>query len=328
MKNIDYSRPIAIWTGEDRIFNEVLPSVTAIIRSGGCSWNRCLMCQYRHERIPTKSREELSSFMRDQAGALLEKVKETDNPLVKLYTSGSFFDEKEVPKEIRTEIAKIVAGRTFIVECRADYINGDDIAEFIAQMNNIHENSRLFVAIGLETSSDLIREKCIDKGITFKTYTEKTEEIHKAGGFVKTYLLHKPPFLTENEAYQDMIKTISDIRPYTDLYSLNPCAVQRNTYLEKLWKQGCYRPPYLWSVSKILSESDLHITCDPLLGGTKRGIHNCGKCDEMILDAIRDYNISGDRELMKSVMEMECDCKNEWECVMDNEKPWAMPLTF
>jgi hypothetical protein len=30
---------------------------------------------------------------------------------------------------------------------------------------------------------------------------------------------------------------------------------------------------------------------------------------------------------MKSVMEMDCDCKEEWEYVMNQEYPWSMPLT-
>jgi hypothetical protein len=47
----------------------------------------------------------------------------------------------------------------------------------------------------------------------------------------------------------------------------------------------------------------------------------------MILDAIREYNLNGDQELIKSVMEMPCDCKKEWECVLENEEPYSMPLT-
>ena len=108
---------------------------------------------------------------------------------------------------------------------------------------------------------------------------------------------------------------------------MNPCTVQRNTHLETLWKRQAYRPPYLWSVASILAQSNAHVTCDPIGGGQTRGPHNCGSCDSMILDAIRDYNLNADQELMRSVMEMDCNCKKEWEYVMNQEQPWSMPLT-
>ena len=124
-----------------------------------------------------------------------------------------------------------------------------------------------------------------------------------------------------------MVSSIREIIPVTDLISMNPCTVQRNTHLELLWKRQAYRPPYLWSVASILAGAPVHTTCDPIGGGQTRGPHNCGSCDSMILDAIRDYNLNADQELMKSVLEMDCGCKKEWEYVMDQEKPWAMPLT-
>ncbi len=327
MKVIDYSRPIAIWGGEDRVLGSVLTSTTAIIRSGGCSWNRCHMCQYRHERIPGVTTGKLIEYMTEQLAVFREQVVNQDPQLIKLYTSGSFFDDAEVPPPVRDEVAGIAAGRSLVVECRADYVSGEKISGFIRQMNQDTGDGKLIVAIGLETSSDRIREKSIDKGITFEQYVRRTEEIHQAGGLVKTYLLQKPPYLTERESLEDMLRSVHDITPYTDLISLNPCTVQRNTLVERLWKQGGYRPPYLWSVVRVMAESELHITCDPLGGGQSRGPHNCGSCDRLILDAIRDYNLNGDRELMRSVLDTDCSCKKEWECVLACEQSWAMPLT-
>jgi hypothetical protein len=323
----DNNTPIAIWTGSDRILDEVYPSVTIIIRSGGCSWNRCLMCQYRHERLFDLNTEELTAAMINQLETLSKEVAEHDPRLVKLYTSGSFFDDKEVHPAVREVVATICKGRYLTVECRADYVNYEKIAAYHTRLTESLRTGGLIVAMGLETSSDEIREKCIDKGITFDNYTSAAAAIRKAGGLVKTYLLFKPAYITEREAYEDMTKTVRDILAHTDLISMNPCSVMRNTIVERLWRQGSYRPPYLWSVAKVLAESPVHITCDPLGGGQKRGTHNCGTCDKMILDAIREYNLNADQELMKSVMEMPCSCKKEWEFVLENELPSAMPLT-
>ena len=319
--------PLAIWSGQDHIAGEIHTSVTAIIRSGGCSWNRCKICQYRHERFSGIERPELTRLMYAQINRLREQIEQVNPQVVKVYTSGSFFDLQEVPEEIQDHLIELVKGRTLIVESRCDYINTEQISRHVTHIREGGEDGNIYVAIGLETTSDEIREKCIDKGLQYADYLKTAEVIHKAGGKVKTYLLHKPPYLTEKEAYDDMHKSIQEIIPFTDLISMNPCTVQRNTHLETLWKRQAYRPPYLWSVASILAQSNAHVTCDPIGGGQTRGPHNCGSCDSMILDAIRDYNLNADQELMRSVMEMDCNCKKEWEYVMNQEQPWSMPLT-
>jgi len=319
--------PLALWSGQDRIDNEIHTSVTAIIRSGGCSWNRCRICQYRHERFTGVEKPELSRLMLAQIQRLKEQIEQVQPQVVKVYTSGSFFDPAEVPPDIQEYLIHQVRGKTLIVESRCEYVDLERLSRYVDIIREGGEAGTIVVAIGLETTSDPIREKCIDKGLHFSDYLKTSEAIHKAGGKVKTYLLHKPPYLTEREAHDDMIRSIREIVPITDLISMNPCTVQRNTHVETLWKRQAYRPPYLWSVASILAQSDAHVTCDPIGGGQTRGPHNCGTCDRMILDAIRDYNLNADQELMKSVMEMDCDCKEEWEYVMNQEYPWSMPLT-
>lgn len=327
MKNKKNDSPLAIWTGYDRVHDEILKSVTVIIRSGGCSWNRCLMCQYRFERLTGLSEGELTALMLSQLETLAAYINEHDPPLVKIYTSGSFFDESEVPFPVRDRILELCRGRLLTVECRADYIKSETISEYHKKLISDDSRGGLIVAIGLETSSDYIREKCIDKGFSLDDFKLASKAIRKEGALVKTYLLYKPGYLTEREAYDDMNSSIHDILSYTDLISMNPCSIQRKTSLEKLWKQGSYRPPYLWSIAEILANSPVHITCDPLGGGQKRGAHNCGTCDQIILDAIREYNLNADQELMRSVMEISCDCKKEWEYIMGHERSYVMPLT-
>ena len=144
---------------------------------------------------------------------------------------------------------------------------------------------------------------------------------------MKAYFLFKPLFLTEGEAVADMKSSITDTIPHADLFSMNPCTVQRNTELEFYWKRGAYRPPYLWSVLTLLAAAPVHMTCDPLGGGQKRGPHNCGKCDYELVKGIRDYSLSGDRDLISALLETNCGCKQEWEYILAEEKPWCMPLT-
>jgi radical SAM enzyme (TIGR01210 family) len=183
------------------------------------------------------------------------------------------------------------------------------------------------VAMGLETSDDGIREKSIDKGFSFGDFIAASGTARRAGAGVKAYLLQKPPYLTEREAVEDVVRSIRDTAPHADVISLNPCTVQKGTEVERLWRAGAYRPPYLWSVVLALSRAAVPVTCDPVGGGTRRGPHNCPSCDGELVRGLQDYSLSGDRTLLTALLDMDCGCKKEWEFVLGAERPWCMPLT-
>jgi radical SAM enzyme (TIGR01210 family) len=316
-------KPLAVWEGSDRIQDCVVDSFTIILKSNGCSWNGCRMCSYRHERYMGAEKKESTEHMLAQLDYVARNYDYTKHPVIKIYTSGSFFDEAEVPKHVREAITKQFAEKKLIVESRPEYADAEVISEFCEPLN---PNDPLYIAIGLETSNDEIRDRSIYKGFSFEDYKQATKQIHKSGARVKTYLLQKPAFLTEQEALTDMHSSITDIVPYTDLISLNPCTVQRNTELELLWKQGSYRPPYLWSVLDVLIRAPVHVTCDPLGGGKRRGPSNCSVCSKEIVRGIYDYSLTSDRELLRSLAEIQCDCKAIFEFVLAHERSYNMPL--
>jgi radical SAM enzyme (TIGR01210 family) len=214
-----------------------------------------------------------------------------------------------------------------IAETRPEFVRDEVIGPFMETLDDDTWKTPLYCAIGLETSNDAIREKCINKGFTFEEFKGAALQAHKAGAGVKAYLLFKPLFLTEREAVEDMKTSLADTIPYAEMLSVNPCTVQRNTELEYYWKRGAYRPPYLWSVLTLLASAPVHVTCDPLGGGQKRGAHNCGICDFEIVKGIRDFSLNADRALIDALLEIPCVCKQEWEFVLSEEKPYCMPLT-
>jgi hypothetical protein len=247
--------------------------------------------------------------------------------MVKIFTSGSFFDPHEIPPEFLSDVATMFKGKLVIAETRPEFIYREVILSFIELLDDGSWKTPLYCAIGLETSSDRIREKCINKGFTFRDFEKAAAAAHSVGAGVKAYLLFKPLFLTESEAVADMKISIRETAGCADMISMNPCTVQRNTELEYYWKRGAYRPPYLWSVLSILADSPVHITCDPLGGGQKRGPHNCGACDYELVKGIRDYSLNADRDLITALLQTSCDCKQEWEYVLSSEKSYGMPLT-
>jgi len=327
MNPVSLEKPLASWRGSDRYGEEVVSTLTVILKTTGCNWNRCRMCSYRNIRFKAAGEEESNDLITDQlswvkANHQLDKV-----DMVKIYTSGSFFDPREVPPAAFEETARLFSGKVVIAETRPEYVDRKRVAGFISHLDSGRWETPLYVAIGLETTNDFIREKCIDKGFSMAEFTSAKEEASRGGAGTKAYLLMKPPFLTESEAISDMKSSIKAIAGTVDMISMNPCTVQRNTEVERLWKQGAYRPPYLWSVLEVLRDSPVYVGCDPVGGGHARGPHNCRSCDYEIVKGIRDYSLSGDQALLDSLFHIDCDCKKEWDSVLSLEKPYCMPLT-
>jgi radical SAM enzyme (TIGR01210 family) len=284
------------------------------------------MCGYRHFRFP---RDEASygDFLAGQITRTEEKFAGQEFARVKIFTSGSFLDPREIPPGVRAEILARFRGREVIAETRPEYVTGEAVGDCLAALDTGSGPVSFSVAMGLETSDDGIREKCIDKGFTFADFIAASRTARRPGAGVKAYLLQKPPFLTEREALEDVVRSVRDTAPHADAISLNPCTVQRGTEVERLWRAGAYRPPYLWSVILALSRAEVPVLCDPVGGGTPRGPHNCRSCDGELVRGIRDYSLSGDRSLLTALLAMDCRCKKEWEFVLGAERPWAMPLT-
>ena len=320
-------KPLACWKGNDHYRGDVLPSLTIILKTGGCRHNRCRMCSYRLERYTDHTEDHLASLLLSQLDWISARYPLEDIPMVKIYTSGSFFDPAEVPPVVVDAAAELFRGKLVIAETRPEFVEAGRLEEFQARIDTGEWKTPLTVAMGLETTNDFIREKCIDKGFSWEDFLAAVREARTAGAGVKAYLLHKPLFLTEQEALLDMQQSIRTVSGIADLISMNPCTVQRHTELEYYWKKGAYRPPYLWSVLSLLITAPVFVTCDPVGGGRSRGPHNCGKCDHDIVSAIRDFSLSNDRGLLRDVFEKGCSCREEWECVLSHEMPYSMPIT-
>ncbi|NYT21406.1 MAG: archaeosine biosynthesis radical SAM protein RaSEA [Methanomicrobiales archaeon] len=320
-------KPLACWKGSDYYRGDVLPSLTVILKTGGCRHNRCRMCSYRFERYMEPTSDRLASLLLSQLDWISTRYPLDEIRMVKIYTSGSFFDPDEVPPGVVDAAARLFRGKLVIAETRPEFVDAGRLGEFRAGIDTGEWETPLTVAMGLETTSDFIREKCIDKGFSWQDFLSAVRKARSAGAGVKAYLLHKPLFLTEHEALLDMEESIRTVSGVADMISMNPCTVQRRTELEYYWKKGAYRPPYLWSVLSLLISAPVFVSCDPLGGGRSRGPHNCGECDHDIVRAIRDFSLSNDRGLLVDVFEKGCRCRDEWESVLSREMPYCMPLT-
>ncbi|MFB6298518.1 MAG: archaeosine biosynthesis radical SAM protein RaSEA [Salinirussus sp.] len=323
----DPREPTRVWLDEDNTPDGVYDSLTIILNTGGCRWARaggCTMCGYVAESVEggTVTHEDLVA----QVEAALEHERENaDAPAgqVKIYTSGSFLDEREIPPETRRAIAETFADRDrMVVESLPDFVDAEKLAAFTDR------GLATDVAVGLETATDRIRRDCVNKYFSFAAFEDAAAEAHGAGAGVKAYLLLKPPFLSESEAVADMIESVrrcSDVAGCHTV-SMNPCNVQRHTMVEDLFHDEGYRPPWLWSVCDVLestTDAEALVVSDPVGHGSDRGPHNCGDCDDRVQRAIKDFDLRQDPAVFEQVS---CDCERTWQAVLDRERSYSMPL--
>ena len=314
----NFSRPVASWTEKDILKGKIVDTLVIIFRTRGCTWaykSGCSMCGYFNDSAWEKvSDEELIS----QFNIAMEKFK--DQKFVKIFNSGSFLDEKEISKNVRDKILKDLSTKVEKVsfESRPEYITNESIKD----IKDILKDKVIEIGIGLETADDEIRKNCINKGFTFKDFKKSVDILKKNNIRLKTYVLIKPPFLTEKESINDAIDTVKKIKDFTDVISFNPCNVQKKTVVEYLWKKNIYRPPWLFSVVKILKESkkivdeNVRLKCDVAGGGSIRGAHNCKDCDKKYLKKISKFSLNQDPNLFEK---LDCNCKNEWLDQLDLE---------
>ena len=333
-RTYDPREPTRVWIDEDNTPDGVYQSLTIILNTGGCRWARaggCTMCGYVAESVEggSVSHEDLMA----QVDVCLEHEAERadeQSGLIKIYTSGSFLDEREVPAETRRAIAETFGDRDrMVVESLPDFVDREKVRDFT------DEGLACDVAVGLETATDRVRHDCVNKYFDFTEFEAACDEVRAVAteddvdAGVKAYLLMKPAFLSESEAVEDMVSSVERCAAVDGCHtvSMNPTNVQRHTMVEDLFHDGGYRPPWLWSVCEVLESTadvDAIVVSDPVGSGSERGAHNCGECDEFVQTAVKDFDLRQDPSVFE---EVSCECELTWEAVMAREKSYGMPLT-
>lgn len=315
--------PTAVWQGKDLIEGRPVDSRTIIFHTIGCYWSRhdgCTMCGYFNDSaaVPPTEGDLLSQM--DHAMATMANTP----ALIKIFTSGSFFDDREIPPAIRTRIFERFGDtghiKKIVAETRPEFVTEKNLRTSREILDKY--GIQLEIAVGLETSNDLIRQDCINKGFTFNDFIEASGKALSLGVTVKVYLLLKPPFISEKTAVDDILASIKDVSPHASTVSLNLCNIQKGTMVEELSNRKSYRPPWLWSAVFVLKKAKamfpgITFMSDPVAAGLGRGPHNCRKCDGDVAQSLRDFSISQDIDALSNV---DCDCIPLWEKVIELEE--------
>nr|MDO8083341.1 archaeosine biosynthesis radical SAM protein RaSEA [Candidatus Sigynarchaeum springense] len=260
----------------------------------------CTMCGYNNDSAgepvpPDAVLAQLESVLeRHDAG-----MQSTSDVVVKIFNSGSFFDEHEIPAKTQEAIlgrlAAIPQVKEVAVESRPEFVDAASACRFKSCLRGDQAGE---VGIGLETWNDEVRAEFINKGFTRGQFLAAHDVLRSAGIGTKVYLLLKPPFLGERAAFDDVVSSIEHVMALgVSTVSINPVAIHAHTVVERLWERGAYRPPWLRTVRLVLQRAFTSrvrddrtlVICDPVAGGKPRGAHDCRdpECNQRSLDLIK-----------------------------------------
>ena len=317
----DLTEYIRCWSEDDVLDGEPVKALVIILKTRGCTWalaGGCTMCGYANESAWAKVSD-------DQLVAQFEKAwtKYDGEEIVKIYTSGSFIDPKEVPPAAQDRIIGAI-GKTpkkVAFESLPGFCD-DESFDRLAPMVN-----KLEVGLGVESSNDRVLRDSVNKGHPFSALPAAAAVCAKHGVSVKAYLMCKPPFLKECDALADSTQTIIDAAPHSNIVSLNPTNIQGRTVVDAIYRRGSYRAPWLWTLVEALRRGDEVIRADGFSGilksdviaaGQSRGAHNCGQCDERVVKYLKKYKDTQDKGWLAECLErVQCRCRREWELVRE-----------
>jgi len=321
IKRMDKQSPsdLAVsWSSEDLLYSGKGNAVFIILPTPGCAHalsesGGCTMCSYIADSpLKRVSSEELIDIFKN----LMKRHEIKPKTAVKIFVSGSFLNENELPKEARDNILKILNNEEnieeVIVESRPEYVTEEMLRECCSLLpDKIFE-----VSIGLESSSDYIKKYRINKGFLNEDFEMAINTIKKMktdyNVTSKAYIFVKPILTSEKEAIEDAVDSAQYAEEVgVDRISFCPATIHKGTLMELLWRRGSYKPPQIWSVLEIIkrvrNETKIPVIMDTSGFGTRRGPFNCKKCNKKFKSLIIESNLN-----QSIPEEFECECKGRW----------------
>lgn len=198
------------------------------LNSGKCGWGKCIFCGWGKHEYPKKSMHELKYF-------LDEKLRKAENiDILKIFNSGSFLDERQIPASFRRYLVKKCEEKgikTLVIESRGEFIT----KEFMDDMKS--DKVRVTIGIGLEVADDDLLKK-LNKGITVKDYEDAAKKLVDNDFGVRSYILVNAPFTNQ----KSLDKTVELALKYSDSICLLNWFPHGKSEAFNLWLEGKWRP--------------------------------------------------------------------------------------
>ncbi len=207
-----------------------MKEATLILKSGKCAWGKCFACGWgRLDYGPPnlhKLKKDIDEFFKKNKG--IERLK--------VFTSGSFLDEKQFPEPIRIYLAKKAKEhgvKDLVIESLPQFINEKTVKPLLSYVKN------LYIGIGLEVADNDILKK-YQKPFTVEEWIETTKKIHELGAKVRTYLMVNLPWVKDHK--KCLKKSFEIAKKYSDEIVIINTFPHSKSKLFLLWIQGKWKP--------------------------------------------------------------------------------------
>lgn len=222
---------------------DIVNVATLFLTNRECPF-RCLMCDLWKNTLPESV----------AVGDIPEQIEWGLSELhssseVKLYNSGNFFDPKAIPPEDYPRIADLVRGFDRVIVENHPNLCGNACLEF----RDLIAPAKLEIALGLETCHPEVLQ-VLNKQMTLADYDRAATFLTSHGIDVRTFLLLKPPYLSEEEGVDWTMKSLE----YAFDQGSHCCSIiptrSGNGAMEFLEQAGDFALPSGASLERVLSQ--------------------------------------------------------------------------
>ena len=303
---VDPRKPYAWLVENERSVSGRVEATAIIFLTNRECHYRCLMCDLwkntTDESVPAGS-------IPHQIEWALDQMPEAKH--LKLYNSGSFFDERAIPSEDYDSIASLISHfETVIVESHPRLIN-EKCLHFRDMLR-----PDLQVALGLETVHPEILRK-LNKRMTLEDFENTVSFLTRHEILSRAFILLRPPFMSESDGIFWAERSL-DFAFATGVECCTVIPVRPgNGTMEKLMEMGFYSPPDIRSLEKVL-EYGIKLQAGRVFADVwDIGLFSsCGKCTEK-----RNSRLTGMNLTQRIPDPVVCDCDTEVRIFNDNHLP-------
>lgn len=254
----------------------------------------CLMCDLWKNTTDTHAG---SGSIPDQIEWTLEKMPGVKH--LKLYNSGSFFDNRAIPEADYLRIASLLKDfETIIVESHPKLITKKclDFRDML--------KPELQVAMGLETVHKEVLFK-LNKQMTVEDFRNSANFLDRNGISTRAFILLRPPFMTEDEGIFWAERSID----FAFESGVECCTVipvrAGNGAMHEMMKKGEFHLPEIQSIETVL-EYGIGLKSGRVFADTwDLGLFSkCEKCTDQRTQRLIEMNL---RQKISSAIK--CDCR-------------------
>ncbi len=306
--------------------------VIIYLRSSGCVWAvkqgkdgkpifkaGCLDCEHSLAETTFGTPVSAESYVQQFLGAY-NRYDFSDYRVLCLYNEGNFFNNRELPAEARRTILRIIAAdphiEAIVVESLPQFITD----EVLRETKEILGDKYLEIGIGLESADPIVRSLCVNKSFSLQKFEEAAALVNRYFNLL-AYVLVKPSFLTEREAFHDAMKTVEyAFSAGAKVVSIEPISIGEHSMAGVLARIGLYRTAWLWTVLEVSKAAykfgEVRIGGYQFAPSYEHHARNCANCTPRVKQAIREFNSTNDIRLLE---DLSCECRMEWKVELQKE---------